>query len=205
MRNLAHFSRFMELAASESGGAVNYLKLSKEIGIAHSTIAGYYQVCEDCLILTRIEPFIVGKTRRRLQRSQKYLFFDMGVRRVAAKEGEQLKLADMGRLFEQFVGLALWRYCQIASARSRLFYWRDTNGPEVDWVLQLGDSIIPIEVKLTDKPNQSAAKHLALFLAEYPQAKQGYVICQVPRKIKLRDNIYALPWHSALLSINDWE
>jgi uncharacterized protein len=51
VRNLGHFARFMELAASESGKIVNFSKLSQEIGVSHSTISSYYQILEDCLII----------------------------------------------------------------------------------------------------------------------------------------------------------
>src|SRR5439155_1362239 len=50
VRDLGHFARFLELAASESGKIVNFTKLSSEIGVSHSTIASYYQILEDCLV-----------------------------------------------------------------------------------------------------------------------------------------------------------
>ena len=52
VRNLGDFARFLELAASESGGIINLRKLSQEIGVAHTTIGAYYQILEDCLSRT---------------------------------------------------------------------------------------------------------------------------------------------------------
>ena len=88
VRNIGHFARFLELAASESGGIVNLRKLSQEIGVSHTTIGAYYQILEDCLIAERIEPLTQSKTRKKLTRSDKYLFFDLGVRRLAAGKGQ---------------------------------------------------------------------------------------------------------------------
>ena len=107
VRNLGHFARFLELAASESGNIINLRSLSQEIGVAHTTIGAYYQSLEDCLIAERIEPLTQSKTRKKLTKSEKYLFFDLGVRRVAAKEGTKLPRDTMGKIFEQFIGLEL--------------------------------------------------------------------------------------------------
>ena len=75
-----------------------------------------------------------------------------------------------------------------------MLYWRDLDGPEVDWVLQNPDVLVPIEVKLTDRPSLSDAKHLKAFLGEYQKAEVGYIVCQIPRKMQLSDNIFAISW-----------
>jgi len=163
VRNLANFARFLELAASESGYAVNYSKLSQQIGVAHTTIADYYQILEDCLVVERIEPLTKSKTRHKLSKTQKYIFFDLGLRRFAAREGRRLPIKYMGHLFEQFVALELIKYSRFQKARIQIRYWRDPDGPEVDWVIDHPDKLIPIEVKYTDKPNVDDAKHLKTF------------------------------------------
>jgi predicted AAA+ superfamily ATPase len=193
VRDLGHFARFLELAASESGKIVNFSKLSQEIGVAHSTIANYYQILEDCLIIERVEPLTLSSTRRKLSKSQKYLFYDLGVRRLAAHEGTRLPRDQLGYLFEQYVGLELIRMIRLFHPRFFLKYWRDPAGPEVDWVIDMGKTYIPIEVKWTETPTLQDAKHLQVFLKEY-SAKNGFIICQTPHVMKLNENIYALPW-----------
>jgi predicted AAA+ superfamily ATPase len=194
VRNVGSFSRFLELAASESGNLVNFSKLSQEIGVAHTTIASYYQILEDCLVAERIEPLVETKTRRKLTKTAKYLFFDLGVRRICAEEGRQLPNAYMGNLFEQWVGLELRRYAHLSPIALHLYFWRDPNGPEVDWVLKKEDKYIPIEVKWTEFPSKDDIKHLNLFMEEYSNTEKAYVICRTQKKIKLAENIYALPW-----------
>jgi len=196
VRNLGDFARFLELAASESGGIVNLRKLSQEIGVSHTTIGAYYQILEDCLIAERIEPLTQSKTRKKLTKSDKYLFFDLGVRRLAAREGTRPSRHVLGELFEQFVGLELIRNVHAADSPARIRFWRDPDGPEVDWVIDRGGSYTPVEVKWTDRPALSDVRHLQVFLSEYPTANDGYVVCQVPRKLKLADRIFALPWQS---------
>ena len=194
VRNLGHFARFLELAASESGNIINLRKLSQEIGVAHTTISAYYQILEDCLIAERIEPLTQSKTRKKLTKSEKILFFDLGVRRLAAREGVQLSRDTMGRLFEQFVGLELLRFAHGKNQPVKIRFWRDPDGPEVDWVIDREGSYTPVEVKWTDRPAPGDIRHLEVFLSEYSSAKKGYLVCRVPRKVKLSPKITALPW-----------
>lgn len=196
VRNLGDFARFLELAASESGGIVNLRKLSQEIGVSHTTIGAYYQILEDCLIAERIEPLTQSKTRKKLTKSAKYLFFDLGVRRLAAREGTKLSRDTLGRLFEQFVGLELLRCTHVKSQTAKIRFWRDPDGPEVDWIIDEENAYTPVEVKWTEKPAASDIRHLEVFLSEYPSAKIGYLVCQVPRKAKLSGKVFALPWQS---------
>lgn len=196
VRNLGDFARFLELAASESGGIINLRKLSQEIGVSHTTIGAYYQILEDCLIAERVEPLTQSKTRKKLTKSEKYLFFDLGVRRLAAREGTKLSRDTMGQIFEQFVGLELLRSAHTKGLGVKIRFWRDPDGPEVDWVIDADGVYTPLEVKLTENPSRSDIRHLEVFLSEYKSAKAGYLICQVPRKAKLSGRITAIPWQS---------
>lgn len=195
VRNLGPFARFLELAASESGHIINLRKLSQELGVSHTTVASYYQIMEDCLVGERIAPLTRSQTRKKLTKSQKYLFFDLGVRRLAASEGTRLSRERMFFLFEQFVGLELLRCSRLSANQIRIRFWRDADGPEVDWVIEHEDGFTPVEVKWTLTPTAKDIRHLRLFLSEYPRAGSAYVVCRAPRKMKLGDRIYALPWH----------
>lgn len=196
VRNLGHFARFLELAASESGGIINLRKLSQEIGVSHTTIGAYYQILEDCLIMERVEPLTQSKTRKKLTRSEKYLFFDPGVRRVAAREGTKLSREAMGGIFEQFIGLELLRASRAKSQGTKIRFWRDPDGPEVDWVIDADGIYTPVEVKLTENPSSADVRHLEVFLSEYKTASAGYLVCQIPRRIKLSDRVIVIPWQS---------
>lgn len=196
VRQVGDFARFLELAAAESGQIVNRRKLSQEIGVAHTTIDAYYQILEDCLIAERIEPVTRSRTRKKLTKSEKYLFFDLGVRRVAAREGVRPSRDTLGQLFEQFVGLELVRCAHAAHRAITIRFWRDPDGPEVDWVIEEAGTYTPIEVKWTDTPRIEDTRSLETFLDEYPTAKAGYLVCQMPRKAKLGDRLTALPWQA---------
>ncbi|MFA6408738.1 MAG: DUF4143 domain-containing protein, partial [Gammaproteobacteria bacterium] len=194
VRKLGDFAKFLHLAAAESGQLANLNNIAGDIGVAQTTVAAYYQILEDCLIAERIEPFSKKiSARKRLVKSCKYLLFDLGVRRLAAAEGNKLPSTNMGFLFEQFVGLELLRLIRNKFPKITLNFWRDLEGREVDWILNQNDKILPIEVKWTNKPNISDLRHLKTFLDDY-NLQTGYVVCRCARARKLDDKIIALPW-----------
>lgn len=194
VRNLGSFARFLELAALESGNLVSYRNIANELGPTHVTISSYYEILQDCLIIERVDPIIKSTTRKKLTKSSKFLFFDLGVRRVAAGEGYKLSKRRLGELFEQFIGIELVRYLRMDNVQSQLKFWRDHDGPEVDWVIDREKEYIPIEVKWTDKPTAKDVKHLNTFISEYKEAKKGFVVCRTPRPLKLEKNITAISW-----------
>jgi predicted AAA+ superfamily ATPase len=194
VRNLGVFSRFLQLAALEAGNISHFRGLAQELGVPHTTVAGYYEILEDCLIAERIEPLSESRTRKKLTKSPRYLIFDLGVRRAAAEEGARLPVRVLGALFDQFVGLELLRASRQSSAPLHLRFWRDPDGPEVDWVLTAEDRWLPVEVKWSEVPSARDAAHLETFLSEYPKAKEGLVVCRTPRPFKLGDRIRAVPW-----------
>lgn len=193
-KNLPAFYRFLEMAALESGKIISLRKIASEAGVGHTTIAAYYEILEDSLIAHRIDPYSTSSTRKKLTKSSKYLFFDLGVRRLAAKEGPQLGKSRLGELFEHYVGVELMRLLHFQHERKRLSFWRDPNGPEIDWLILSDKKMIPIEVKYKAKVEKEDCKHLVTFLREYPLATQGYVVCTADRAYKITDAITAIPW-----------
>jgi uncharacterized protein len=194
VRNFVGFAKFLRLAALESGNIVNFTRISQDIGVSHTTISEYYQILEDCMVAERIEALAKTKTRRSLVKSAKYLIFDLGVRRLCINEGTKVTDERKGQLFEQFVGLELIRLLRINAPLAKLYFWRTLNGLEVDWVVEKENKLIPIEVKWVVNPKPKDIRHLKLFMSEYDEADIAYVICRSARKIKLADNIFALPW-----------
>ena len=194
VRKLGSFSRFLQLAALEAGGISHFRGIAQELGLAHTTVAGYYEILEDCLIAERIEPLSDSRTRKKLVKSPRYLFFDLGVRRAAAEEGARPNARVLGALFEQYVGLELLRATRQSGRDQRVRFWRDPDGPEVDWVVESGDHLVPVEVKWTDAPTGRDTRHLLTFLAEHRRASAGIVVCRTPRRFNLGPSVTAVPW-----------
>ncbi|MFA5879593.1 MAG: AAA family ATPase [Candidatus Margulisiibacteriota bacterium] len=193
VRNLAAFAHFLELACIESGNLVSFRNISQEIGIAHTTVAEYYNILEDCMVIERFDPITKSQTRKRLTTSPKFTVFDLGIRRIGAKEGIALPREKMAQLFEQWVGLELRRLLRAKSSLAQVKFWRDHSGPEVDWVIEYQNQYLPIEVKWTNAPKLADAKHLIKFMEEY-NAPKGWIICRTPEPLYITDKITAIPW-----------
>lgn len=193
VRNLPAFYRFLELSALESGKIVSFNAISQELGVAHTTISSYFQILEDCLITERIDPITQSLTRKKLTKSSKYIFFDLGVRRLAANEGTKLGPNRLAELFENFCGLELIKYTR-GKLNTGVHFWRDPDGPEVDWILKSGSDFVPVEVKWKDAPTAKDIKHLLTFIGEYNCPHGGFVVCRTPRKFKITKSVTAIPW-----------
>lgn len=195
-RKMGAFSRFLELAANESGTSPNLTKLSNESGVSAPAIKGFYQVLEDTLVVERIDPFL-RKARKRILASSRYYFFDMGVRNALARLplSRDLASSQKGILFEHAVVLEIRRRIRALGKDYQTYYWRTSGGAEVDCVLDLGDEVIPIEIKSSKSVSLSELKGLQSFIDEYRGlVKRAYVIVMGGKKEKLTDTITLVPW-----------
>jgi predicted AAA+ superfamily ATPase len=193
--NLAHFSRFLELAASESGQIVNHAAIASKVGVTGKTIQSYYAILEDMFVGFPL-PAFTGSVRQGVLSTPRFFFFDLGVRHAAARvpATPATVLANPGPLFEQWVGIEIWKRLGYLG-EGRLSYFRTKTGVEVDFIVEHGEKLIPIEVKWTDRPTLSDARHLKGFLSEHSKkAGVGYVVCRCKHPLQLAPNVRAIPW-----------
>lgn len=197
VRNWPAFARFLQLAAAEAGRMINYAGIAREAGVSLPTVKTYYQLLEDMFLGFRVTAFS-GSPRKSLLSTERFYFFDLGVRNAAAElalEAATVR-ADPGPLLEQWVGIELWKRLQYLGA-GKLHYQRTKAGAEVDFIVARGGRLTPIEVKWTERPTLVDARHLVTFLRDHPKrARHGYVICRCPVPLALSNQVTALPWSS---------
>jgi predicted AAA+ superfamily ATPase len=189
------FARFLRLAALESGQVTNYAAIARQAGTSLPTVKSHYQLLEDMFVGIRIEAFATSK-RKHVLSTPRFMFFDLGVRHAAAElmPSHDTVLANPGPIFEQWVGIELWKRLQYLG-RGRLTYLRTKSGAEIDFIVDTGERLLPIEVKWTETPDLGDARHLLSFLDEqHARAKHGYIICRCPRPLRLAERVTALPW-----------
>jgi predicted AAA+ superfamily ATPase len=187
--------RFLQLAAAESGQILNYAAIAREAGISLPTVKAYYQLLEDMFVGFRV-PAYARSPRKNLLSTPRFFFFDLGVRHAAAglRPSRNAAMAQPGPFFEQWVGIELWKRLQYLGSGT-LFHLRTKDGAEVDFVIERGNRLTPIEVKYTEHPTLRDARQLLVFLEEKPKAAStGYVICRAPRPLRLHEKIIAIPW-----------
>lgn len=195
VKNWPAFARFLQLAAVGSGQMINYAGISREAGVSLPTVKTYYQLLEDMFIGFRITA-LSGSPRKSLLSTERFCFFDVGVRNAAAELPLETAAAraNPGPLFEQWIGIELWKRLQYLGG-GKLHYLRTKAGAEVDFIVARGNRLIPIEVKWTEHPTRGDARHLLTFLDEYPnRARKGWLICRCSAPLALTDRVTALPW-----------
>jgi uncharacterized protein len=197
-RNLGSFARVLENAALGSGTIVNFNSVSQETGVPLSTVRNYFELLIDTLILMRI-PAYTKNSRKRLIRSEKYVFFDLGVRNAAAGlylDPPSLLRTQSGSLFEQFVILELIRRIHYTPGCPwKICHWRTGGGAEVDCVIDTGDTAVPVEIKYTDSPIKQDVRNVRHFMEEHG-SPQGFLVCRCREVQKLAEHVYAVPWWS---------
>ena len=152
--------------------------------ISQPTVKSHYQLLEDMFMGFRIMAYS-GSPRKNLLSSPRFFFFDLGIRHAAAglNPDRNVVRTDPGRYFEQWVGIEIWKRLQYRG-EGKLSHFRTKDGAEVDYIVELEDRLIPIEVKWTDKPSLRELTSLAAFIKDHPRTERGYVICRCPRPQK---------------------
>lgn len=80
-----------------------------------------------------------------------------------------------------------------------LHYWRTTTGTEVDFVIESGGKLLPIEVRATTRPRLADAAGLIAFRAEYGRASRPGLLLHTGRTLDwLAPGILAAPWWQVL-------
>ena len=198
VRKLETFIRFIEIAAQMNGEPVNYTKLAKQCKVSPNTLAEYYSVLQDTLIVHRLDGYDQS-IRRQLLQAPKYYFFDCGV--LNALNGElrtELKPSSFryGKLFETFVILEIMRFNTYQNLGLRFNYWREKTGKEIDLIISrsMAKPLVAIEIKSFTEPEDLPT--FDLLNEDMPEIKR-WCFCNVPRKATY-GGVTFFPWREGL-------
>jgi hypothetical protein len=163
----AGFLRVLELLMRQSGGMLDVSKLASESQISRPTITNWLEVYQITHVLHLIRPYSAGG-RREIISQPKVFGFDTGLI-CHARGWDSLRQEDCGILWEHLVLDAL-----IAANLPALYFWRDKQQHEIDFVVPRGrDTADAIECKW--KPEAFETRGLAEFRNLYPKG-QNYVV-----------------------------
>ena len=190
IRNIASFSRFLEVASFSNGEIVNYTNIATECGVSSPSIKEYFQILEDTLI-GRFLPSYQKKPKRKVIQAPKFYFFDVGIANFLAKQNLiEPESKVFGKAFEHYLYHEIYVHSKYSGLEYPISYWRTTSQIEIDFVL--GNNEVGIEVKASKLANNRHLKGLKQFSDEY-QVKKLILISNDPRPRKI-GNIYILPW-----------
>jgi predicted AAA+ superfamily ATPase len=194
VRNIGAFSRFLDVAADQSGQIVNFSTIARDTGVSSNTIKGYYQILEDTLIALKLEPYLKS-ARKRLTMHPKYYLFDVGI--VNALSGRISPSSvrgttTYGMLFEHLIILEVYRLIHYTEKPYKLYHWRTSHGAEVDLVVKAPDTLWAIEIKSSTAVKSGNLTGLKSFMAGYPDARPICAsICEMPY---MAGKIPVIPW-----------
>jgi len=186
---LPDFRRLMRAACLRMGQLVNQTDMGRDVGLPQSTVHRYLNLLETSYLLVRLPAFSVNRTKR-LVKSPKLYWSDTGLAMHIAQVPE-----PSGPHLENLVlcDLLAWRDGRMDQAD--VFYWRTTTGEEVDFVIEVGQKLLPIEVKATSKPRLSDTKHLRAFREEYGDRVLPGVLLHTGTTLDwITADVLACPW-----------
>ena len=147
-----------QMAFESAGSEMSLRRIAAATGIAVDTAASYLEACEAAYLLFHC-PFFAFSERKRASRNRKYYPVDPGLRRVVVTRTG----SDQGKALECAVFLALRRRFR------QISYWRE--GGEVDFVVQSGGRIIPVQVTW-GQPEARHHRAMEAFYEHFPQAEE---------------------------------
>jgi len=199
IRNVATFSRFLEVAAFSNGEMVNYSNIASECGISAPTVKEYFQILEDTLT-GRFLPSFQKRPKRRVILAPKFYYFDLGIANYLLKRGKiEMGGDNIGNVFEHFIYQEIYAHSNYSRLEYPIYYWRTASQIEVDFIL--ADHEVAIEVKSTNNATPRHAKGLLSFAEEYLVKKLILVTNDpFPRQMGA---VLVLPWHLFLQKL--WE
>jgi len=149
VQELETFQRFVRLCAGRTGQLLNLTSLASDCGITHNTAKSWISVLEASYILFQLRPHHANFNKR-LIKSPKLYFYDVGLVSwlLGIQTSQQLETHPLrGNIFETFVVSELMKSRLNRGERPNLYFWRDSNGNEVDVVIEIGQGLMPVEIK----------------------------------------------------------
>lgn len=180
VKDLTQFERFVRLCAGRTGQLLNLQSLGNDVGVSHTTARSWLTLLEASYIVFLLQPWHANVSKR-LIKSPKLYFYDVGLASylLGLEKDTQVNRDPLrGNLFENLVVIEALKYRYNQGKRNNLYFYRDSNGNEVDLIAENGRSLSAIEIKAGSTVNPDYFKGLRCFrgvVAESWEVASGVV------------------------------
>lgn len=178
LENQIGFERFLKLLAGRVGQLMNLNAMSNEVGVAQSTLTKWLSVLEASFIVFRLPPYFRNFGKRQTK-SPKLYFTDPGLAAwlLGIESPDQVARDPLlGGLFENLVVVEALKARLNQGKAPNLYFFRDSNGREVDLLYPSGSGVIPVEIKSSRTYSPHFESNLGYFqkISECPDP--GWVV-----------------------------
>lgn len=136
----------LKALALQIGNQVSMTELAGLVGIDRKTVDKYISLLEQSFILFRL-PSFSRNIRNELKFSQKIYFYDVGIRNAVINDFRPMELRpDAGAVFENYIIAELAKKYH----GENMYFWRNTDQQEVDFILERDGEITAYEVKYNE-------------------------------------------------------
>lgn len=179
VRNRATFLSFLFLLASRTGQVLNLAALGAEVGISAGTVSAWISALEESSLVFKLQGWSRNATAQ-VTKSPKIYFTDTGLAAWLAKIRTPHAVAEgvlRGGLYENFVLMELRKEALARNLPAEFRFFRSKAGEEVDVVVDLGDRIVPVEIKSSTTFRADFLNGLAAFrkIVPLPEVAGGAV------------------------------
>jgi hypothetical protein len=191
IESVERFESFLRLAATQTGQQLNASALSADLGTPVNTIRRWVDALVRSYQVELIPPYS-RNAGQRVIKAPKLFVVDVALALAAARE-----LEPTGFHLETLVAADMCAWRDNAPGRG-LYHWRLASGQEVDFVLEDGKQLLPVEIKTSAHVDSGDARHLRTFRAMHSNAPRGLLLYGGPGIRILTDGIIAAPWWAVL-------
>lgn len=159
-KNIESFSRFLDVSSITNAQMTNLSSISRDAGVARTSLKNYFQILEDTLIGCWLRAW---RPRMRIKETYapKFFFFDTGVVRGLSNQlRKDISPYERGFLLETYLLHELKVWNQTHNWGAKLNFWKTYNGAEIDFIVELEDQKIGIELKSSSTWKSEFGKHL---------------------------------------------
>ncbi len=167
------FSSLIKILAAQIGQLMNYSELASTLNVSFPTVKNYLWYAQKIFIVDLIAPY-ARNVRKEISKSPVPYFWDLGFRNYSlGLFGHLESPVEGGFVFENLVFLLLRQKLRLKAAK--LNFWRTKDKAEVDFVIEAGKNLIPVEVKYKHLKQDKVPASLRRFIDRY-KPKRAYVI-----------------------------